>query len=279
MRISLAGRLLSTLLLISLIGASFGFHAARAAGGYVIPAAIKHRGYLLIGTNPPYYPMEDNVPNSSSCCIGADVDLGNAIAKQMGLGTKWIGVADFGALIGGVNSGIYDLVISSVAVTPDRSKRMHFVPYLNVGVAISVQTGNPKHITTLASLSGHSVAVQSGTIEVDMANAENKVLTKQHKARIDIHSFTSDADAAVAVQTSQIDALFDDYPIVGWRVKQSRGRMVFAGPQFAMDPYGVAVPLKDVALYQDVQKALKAIKANGTYAKILAKYGLSTAAM
>ncbi|GAC1429396.1 MAG: ABC transporter substrate-binding protein [Chloroflexota bacterium] len=244
-----------------------------------MPAAVKARGYLRIGTNPPYYPMEDYVAGTTTCCRGLDIDLGNAIAARLGLKTKYIAISDFGALIAGVNSGNYDLVMSSVTINPERAKSMHLITYLRVGEGIVVAKGNPHKITNVASLSGLRVALQSGTVETDDVKAMNKILRKQHRALIQAHTFTADADGVTALLTGQVDAKFDDFPIVAYDVVRTQGRLQLAGPQFNAAPYGIAVPLKQVALYTAVQAAFAALRKDGTYKKLVARYGLQSAAV
>ncbi len=244
-----------------------------------MPPAIKAHGYLTIATNPPYYPMEDYQEGTSTCCRGLDIDLGNALAAKMGLKVKWVAIGDFGALIAGVNSGNYDLVMSSVTITPDRQKHMHFVKYLVVGEGIAVVKGNPSKISNIPSLSGMDVALQSGTAEGDDVKAANVVLAKQHKKLIKAHTFTNDADAVQAILTGQVVGLLDDFPIVGNDVAKSRGRLQLSGPQFNAAPYGIAVPIKQNTLYTAVQQAFTAIQKDGSYMKLLKQYGLTGAAV
>jgi polar amino acid transport system substrate-binding protein len=260
--------------------------AGQAAGprahsaAIAVPPAIKARGYLTIATNPPYYPMEDYVAaGSSQCCRGLDVDLGNAIAARLGLKARWLAINDFGALIAGVNSGNYDLVMSSVTITPERSKHMHFVKYLVVGEGIAVAAGNPHRISGIPSLSGLDVALQSGTTEGDDVKAANKVLAAQHKKLITAHTFTSDADSVQAIFTGQVAAYLADFPIVANAVVKSRGRLQLSGPQFNAAPYGIAVPLKQTELYAAVQQALAALEKDGTYLKLVRTYGLQGASV
>jgi len=285
-RVSLRRALLSLSVLAALGVSVFGRDpVSRAATGQghtaalVTPPDVKARGYLRVGTNPPYYPMEDYLPGTSTCCRGLDMDLATALASKLGVKTKFLAINDFGALIAGVNSGNYDLVMSSVTINPTRSKNMHFIEYLVVGEGIVVLKGNPRKISNAASLSGLDVALQSGTVEFDDAKAANKALAKAGKKSIKIHTFTSDADAVQALLTGQVAAKFDDFPIVANDVVRTRGRLQLAGPQFNAAPYGIAVPLKQTALYNAVKAAFAALRNDGSYMKLLKTYGLQSAAV
>ena len=65
-----------------------------------------------------------------------------------------------------------------------------------------VKKGNPEHISTLASLSGKSAAVESSTTELAGLQAENKILQKQGKPLITIKSYPADTSAAQAIQAT-----------------------------------------------------------------------------
>ena len=62
--------------------------------------------------------------------------------------------------------------------TPDRRKQVDFVDYLKVGQSIMVKKGNPDKISTLESLSGHTVSVESGTTNRDFLAATSKKLVE-----------------------------------------------------------------------------------------------------
>jgi hypothetical protein len=73
------------------------------------------------------------------------------------------------------------------------------VDYLKVGQAVTVKKGNPEHFTTLGSLSGKSVSVESGTTNPDFLAATSKKLVKQGKSAITIVTFPKDTDAFAAL--------------------------------------------------------------------------------
>ena len=69
----------------------------------------------------------------------------------------------FDSIIAALLTKKCDAIISGMNDTPERRKQVDFVDYLKVGQSLMVKKGNPKHISTLASLAGHVVSVQSGT--------------------------------------------------------------------------------------------------------------------
>ena len=74
------------------------------------------------------------------------------------------------------------------------------------------EEGQPEHFTTLASLSGKRVSVESGTTNRDFLIATSKKLVKQGKKAITIVTFPKDTDAFAALKAGRVDAYYADSP-------------------------------------------------------------------
>src|SRR6266542_1917058 len=75
-------------------------------------------GKLLIGTDSTYAPSEF-LDTDGKTVIGFDVDLFNAVAAKLGLTTQWTS-AKFDAIIPGVESGKYEVGVSSFTINDER---------------------------------------------------------------------------------------------------------------------------------------------------------------
>jgi len=187
-------------------------------------------------------------------------------------------VTDFGVIITGLQSHRWDVILSSLGVTPARAKVLNFVPYMNVGQSILVRAGNPEHILTISDLSGKSVGMQIGTTEEASAKAENQVLVSQHKALITISTFPEDTTAVQGLTSGRFDAVLDDYTVASYYAKLRPNLLQVTGKQFGATPYAMAFRKSDTVLQTAVAGALQAMRKDGSYAKILKKYDLSQAA-
>ena len=98
------------------------------------------------------YPPAESIVNGKPA--GYDIDLANAIAKQLG-STAQIKTTGFDVIIPALKQKKCNAIISSMTITPERSKAVHFSPYLSVGTFLMVKKVNPSHVTTVASLSGN----------------------------------------------------------------------------------------------------------------------------
>jgi polar amino acid transport system substrate-binding protein len=240
---------------------------------------LRTPGTITYGTNFGYPPMEMLIGPNANIPAGADVDLGVQIARRLHLRYAFVNVTDFSAIIPGLQARRWDVILSSMNVTPERSRVVNFVPYMLVGQSILVRKGNPSHITTLADLSGKSVAVQSGTTEYASVLAENKRLAAAHKPLIKLRTFPEDTTAIQQLALGRFVAVLDDYPVAVYNVKHAPTVFQLVGHQFATLPYGMALRKSDRVLMEDVKRVFQQIGKDGTYMQILKKWGLTQAAL
>jgi polar amino acid transport system substrate-binding protein len=244
--------------------------ATAAAAAVTPPPSVKAAGQLVFCTDPTY-PPEESLQGSKP--VGSDIDIGNALARTMGVTATFRNVG-FDGIIAALLAKKCDAIISGMTDNAQRRHQVAFADYLDVGMSLMVRHGNPRHVTGLASLSGLSVAAQVGTIEKDALTAENRTLAKRHRKEITIRLFNKDTDAAAALLTGKVDAYFADDPPVGYYVKRSRGKVEVAASRIQSAPIGIATRKGDV-LGRAMRKAIASLYATGTMRSLLAKWGLS----
>lgn len=221
------------------------------------------------------YPPAESIVNGSAA--GYDIDIANAVAKQLGSTAK-IQTTGFDVIIPALLHKKCDAIISSMTITPERSKSVHFTPYVDVGAFLMVKKGNPDKITDLASLSGKSAAVESSTTELAGLQAENKILSKQGKPQITIKSYPADTAAAQAIISGHVSAYFADAPPVLYYIRKTKGEFQTAGSQVETAPEGIATRPGD-ALGPKIGNAVQALYLNGKMKSILAKWQASQFAL
>ena len=221
------------------------------------------------------YPPAESIVNGSPA--GYDIDIANAVAKQLG-STAQIKTTGFDVIIPALLHKKCNAIISSMTVTPERAKQVHFTPYVNVGAFLMVKKGNPSHVTSLASLSGKSAAVESATTELAGLQAENKKLKAAGKPQIAIKSYPADTSAAAAIQAGKVDAYFADAPPVLYYIRKTNGKFETAGTQLETAPEGIATRIGD-PLGAQIGNAVEALYLNGKMKQILAKWQASQFAL
>lgn len=221
------------------------------------------------------YPPAESIVNGKAA--GYDIDIANAVAKQLG-STAQIKTTGFSVIIGALNAKKCNAIISSLTVTPERAKVVHFSPYVNVGALLMVKKGNPEHISGLASLSGKSAAVQSSTTEFAGLQAENKILQKQGKPPITIKTYPADTSAAQALIHGHVAAYFADAAPVLYYVRTTGGQFQVVGKQLETAPEGIATRKGD-PLGLKIGNAIQALYLNGKIKTILAHWQASQFAL
>ena len=120
---------------------------------------------LKVGMEVGYAPMEfkDEFKREA----GVDVELAQAIGRQLGVDVVLVDMP-FDALIGAVETGKVDIIMSTMTITAERSQRIDFIPYLAIGSGMLVKRGNPNQIRSVKDLCGRPVAVQDGAAQISI---------------------------------------------------------------------------------------------------------------
>ena len=239
----------------------------------LVPADIKSKGTLTVGSDPTYAPNEF-LDEDGSTIIGMDPDLGKAIADVAGLKVKFE-KASFDAILPGIGSKKYDVGMSSFTDTKEREQEFDFVTYFTAGTSFFVKAQGGPNITTVADLCGHKVAVQKGTVQQDDATAQAK---KCGGSKLEVQVYPDQNGANQALISGRADVGMADSPIAAYQVKQTEGQFKLSGEAYDTAPYGIALP-KGSKLAPAIQAALKKLIADGSYAKILSKWGVESGAI
>ena len=236
--------------------------------------ATSSAGKITFCSDTTYPPMESI---SGGKIVGADVDIGNAIGKQMGRQVEFK-TTGFDVIIPALRAKKCDAIMSALTDTPVRRAQVDFADYITVGELLMVKKGNPSHVSGLASLSGKNVAVQAATTEKDTLDAQNKKFEKAGKPKITIKIYPADTSAAAALLAGRVDAYFSDSTPVLYYIQRSGGKFETAGPQVDSAPEGIATRKGD-PLGPQFKTAIAKLYANGSMQKILAKWGLGAFAL
>lgn len=241
-----------------------------------VPEKIKSKGTITIGVDASYAPNEF-LDTDGKTVIGMDVDVFNAVAQQFGLKTEWV-PAKFDSIIVGVQSGKYDIGVSSFTINDKRKEQVNMVSYFNAGTQWAAAPGNPKKVDGTKPC-GLKVAVQKGTVQEE-EDLPAKVKACQAEGKpITVQPYTGQDQATAAVATGKADAMLADSPIVAYAVKQSGGKIEAVGEIYDAAPYGYVLPKAETEWAQAIADALKATDASGAYKKALGNWGVEDGAI
>lgn len=215
---------------------------------------------LKVGTEATFPPFEF-VDEKTKAVVGFDIDLANAIAKELGMKVEIVNM-DFGGLIGALNAKQIDMIASGMSITPERQQSVNFSePYYDASQSIAVKEDN-NAINGLDDLKGKTITVQLGTTGADAAREIQGATVKD---------FNKVNEAFLEVKNGRADAVIIDTPVAKNYVK-ALGGLKIVGEPFSNDAYGLAFRKDDTELLNKVNAALKKLQDNGEYQKLLQKW-------
>ena len=233
-----------------------------------VPADIRDTGKLVIGVNVPYAPNE--FKNSAGEIVGFDVDLMNAVARTLGL-TPEYRETEFDQIIPSVQSGTYDVGMSSVTDTVERQKSVDFVTYFEAGTLWAQRAGQTVRPDSACGLRvGVSASVLQETVEIP---AKSDECVAAGLAPIEKVVYNRQDDVTAALIAGDIAAMSADSPVTGFAIKLSGGSLIPAGEVFDAAPYGWPVA-KGSGLTQSLMQALTHLITTGEYKTIATMWGV-----
>ncbi|MEV4755621.1 ABC transporter substrate-binding protein [Micromonospora sp. NPDC049559] len=250
--------------------------AADSALAAKVPDAIKSDGKIVVGTDSTYAPAEFLDPDGKTV-IGFDVELFTAVAAKLGLKAEFVS-ANFGDIITGVNSGKYEVGVSSFTINDERKAQANMVSYYQVGTQWVTKTGNPGGIA-IDNACGKKIAVQKDTVQVEDITARSKKCTDGGKPAITVDQFPGQDAATAAVVSGKDDAMLADYPVGAYAVTQSNGQLDLLDKMYDAAPYGYVVAKDQTAFAEAVRDATKALITDGSYKTVLDKWKVADGAI
>lgn len=267
-------------------GASTGAAQIRGAKNKAaiaeLPAAVRERGTLAIGnaggaggTPPLAYLAEDNKTPT-----GVEVDLASLLADVLGLKITQP-VTSWENLFLKIDAGTYDAALSNVTVTEDRKEKYDFATYRKDDISVEAKKGASWRVRKGSDIAGRTVAVSSGTNQEKILVDWNKANVKAGGKKATIRYYQSPADRYLALQSGQIDAYVGPSPNIQHHI-HTAGKTIevgrFSGGGSIQGLIGV-MSKKGSGLAPALAAAINAAVADGSYAKVLKRWGVSADAV
>lgn len=214
---------------------------------------------IRVAIDPTFPPMEYMQDGKRT---GFDIDLAQALSAKMGRPLAYTDM-DFKAMVPSVLAGRQDIVLSAIYITDERKKVVDFTdPYFTAGLVIMVKKGD-RRIKTPADLAGKRVAVQVGTKSVALLTDKYPQAQRVEVEKNEEMFNSLEAGRADAVVTGKPAALL---------YAKAKGTTEVLDEPLTREDYGIAVSKRQPELRDDINNALAAIKADGSYDKLLMKW-------
>ncbi|MEV7280313.1 ABC transporter substrate-binding protein [Streptomyces sp. NPDC093111] len=245
------------------------------AAAKLLPADVRQRGRLTLATSVGTPPSSAYLPDGKTV-TGLDADFSQAVGKALGLEVT-TEVAGFEAILPALGSGKYDIGMGNFGVTEERRKTIDFVTYVNDGQGFAARADSKlTDITDLTQLCGLKVATGAGTTFERTLEKNKERCAKAGKEPYEVNVFADTSAGWLALQQGRSDVLMSTINGIRYAVTQQPGTK-FLNEYRRLD-VGFAFK-KGSALTPAFQAAVNGLKADGTYDRILKKWGVSASAI
>jgi histidine transport system substrate-binding protein len=238
-------------------------------------AQAKEWKEIRMATEGAYPPFNETGPDGA--VRGLDVDIGNAVCAELKAKCTWV-KQEWDGMIPALVARKFDAILASMSITEERKQKVDFTnKYYASPLALIAKSGSPLR-PTVESLKGKKVGVQRGTV------ADNYATKFWDGKGVNVLRYAKQDEAYLDLGSGRMDAAFADYweAYGGFLAKPEGKNYGVAGEKvFGKTPeeravvgegIGIAVRKQDGDLKAQLNKALAAIRANGTYDKIVRKY-------
>jgi polar amino acid transport system substrate-binding protein len=242
-----------------------------------LPEEVRRAGRVLLATDASYAPASFFGPDGRTI-LGFEPDLAAAMSVVLGVELEFV-VTEFDDALSALRAGRLDAVMTAMTDTPEREEFADFINYFSAGTSIVVQRGNPHGIADLADLCGKPVAVEVGTVQVDLLHRSQ---SRCGDDPIQLGTRSTNADALVELRTGRAAAVLNDYPPAVYLTTDERTRADYqlaSDTQYEPGLYGIAVAKERTKLRDALHAALERLLVTGEYDRVLARWDVEHGAV
>lgn len=183
----------------------------------------------------------------------------------------------FDALIPGLEAKRFD-VIASVADFVERQTSIDFIDYLRNGTAILTSVDFDGDELTREDLCGMSIGYTRGTSQQASLEKIAAECADAGAPELKINGYNDSGAGILSVQSGAADAFWGDLPQMAYNVKKTPDTFKIVYKE-QVSILGIGVHKDNTGLRDALQAAMKQLVADGTYDKLLEKWGLEDAAL
>jgi len=219
---------------------------------------------LVVGMSGSQPPM--NVVNRQGNLMGVDVDLARSLAAAMGVSLKIERIA-FGGLMDALDAGKVDVVISGMAITPERAVKARFVgPYMLSGKSVVARAD------LIEEFSGDELAEQSVKLAA-LRNSTSASFVRESAPDAELIEVADYASAISMIQAGEVAGLVADMPACILAVlRNPDADLVTLDEPLTVEPLGIAVSGADPRFHDLIDNYVEALERTGLLQSLRAKW-------
>ncbi len=221
-------------------------------------------GKFIVGLDENFPPM--GFKDEKSEIVGFDVDLAKEAAARMNKEVVFQPI-DWDSKELELKTKKIDVIWNGLTITDERKQNMLFSkPYMENNQIIMVQ--GTSSIKAKADLAGKKVGLQKGSSALDAVNKDAATAASIKE----IVEYPDNVSAFMDLDIGRIEAVVVDEIVARYYLSQTGKNYVVLKENFGGEEYGVGMRIDDNELGAELQKAIDAMIADGTAAKISQKW-------
>lgn len=225
---------------------------------------------IVVGTSADYPPYE--YIDDAGQFVGFDMDLVRAIGEKIGKKVKIVDMG-FDTLIAGLQEKKIDVVIAAMQASEERKQKVDFsISYHDIKDAILVKADSAIEIASVHDIARYKVASQTGTIQEKWIQ-DNLVKTGKLPAE-NYFSYERVDNAAMDIKAGRVDVLHIIADPATSLAEKNDLKIALITTETVSAGQSLAVTKGNTELLNAINKAIEALKTDGTLKKLMDQYKL-----
>jgi polar amino acid transport system substrate-binding protein len=219
---------------------------------------IQNSGTIIAATEGSFSPFNYY---EGTKLTGYEVDVAEALAKNLGLKIEWK-VVPFDAQLAAVKQDRFDFAIASHGYTKERAKAVDFASphYCTGGMIAAPKDG----ALTVESLNGKTVGVQLATSYFDAA--------KKIAGVKEVKTYKADPEVFSALKAKKIDAWISDKFTILETLNKNPDAGIVAGEQVFVERVSLIMRRNNKEFMDKINQGLADLAKDGTLKALSEKY-------
>lgn len=255
------------------LGLAAAAPASAQQGSIPLPAGLKSAGQIVVGIENTYPPMAYKDPKTNERA-GFNVELVNAIARELGVSVKWEEMS-FEQLMTSLTTGRIDMIGTAISDLPSRRDKLTFIDYLATGAQPFALAAKAGELKSNADLCGKTVGAPRTTSYMPVTAAwSEKNCAGTGKPAITVNGTAGATATRLELKQGRLDAAVLGPEYVAYLMADEPNTYAFVGEPLNKTLFGLAFEKKNSELRDAVAKATATVMKNGGYQQALKKFGL-----
>ena len=246
----------------------------------LLPPGLVDDGVLRVATTPFSAPL-DFYADDNKTPIGNETDIAQLVADALGLKLELVPTAWENWPLA-TQSGEVDATLANVTVTEERKELFDFSSYRVDNLGFLAKAGSDLNVDKPEDVAGHTIAVGSGTNQEKILLAWDKANQAKGLKPVQVEYYQTDSDTTLALQSGRIELSFGPNATAAYKAATKPDDFVVVGTVNGgwPDTAQIAVTTaKGNGLAPAFTAALNGAIADGSYRKVLQRWGLTSEAI